>query len=151
MTRTLLEIATAPTIRSEKDEEAACDNVVCRAGADRKDVVRFSQSRASRQSPGISDRRYRVRSSAFWWEVKADDGRLSDDQILFLSREMDCGEVVGCGNEGDLIAFLQMLAELDRANWHPAVCRSMLEKRSLSLIARWSMTYPQRRKYDAGR
>ncbi len=94
-------------VRSEREEERACDRCVLRLGGD---VVRFSQSRATQQTMGISDRRYRVLRMAFWFEVKAADGKLTREQYRFLTSELECGSLAGCGTERDLILAVGTLA-----------------------------------------
>lgn len=97
---TVLQLATGDFIRSEKEEERACDRLVFAMGGD---VIRFSQSRATHQTEGIPDRRYRVKGMAFWFEVKADDGKLTRDQWRFLEAERVCGgSAGGCGTLADL-------------------------------------------------
>ena len=99
----VLEIARGQYTRSEKEEERRCDDLILGAGGE---AVHFSQARASKQTPGIPDRRYRVRGVAFWWEVKAEDGQLTRDQYHFLMRERHAGCLGGCGTSEDLVKVL---------------------------------------------
>jgi len=48
-------------------------------------VIRFSQARATQQTPGIPDRLYisPERRSAVWWEAKTEIGRPSAFQVAF--------------------------------------------------------------------
>jgi len=89
---------------SEKDVEHQCDSLVHQCGGD---VVRFSQVRASKQTPGISDRRYRVHGVAWWFEVKRLGGRLSVAQHEFLLRELACGSVATCGGVQELAEMIE--------------------------------------------
>ncbi len=70
----------------EKHVEHAVDGLLVPCGFR---VVRFSQTRASKQTLGIPDRRYVHRQMAFamWWEVKRPGYRQSKDQWGF---EQDC-------------------------------------------------------------
>ncbi len=127
MTRSLLEIATAPVRVREKVVEAQCDDVAARMGCS---VVRFSQARATRQSLGISDRRYRLRGVAFWFEVKPPDGQLTREQHVFLESEAECGEVVGCGGTEELVALVTAIAN--------AIPRIALVPFGLGQVHRWA-------------
>lgn len=100
----LLAIAQRPHIRSEKAEEQLCDNFVA-AGGGRQRVVRFSQPRNTMQTLGIPDRRYRIAGLCFWWECKAENGRLSDEQVFFLEAELEYGNPVGVGTLEDLMRY----------------------------------------------
>lgn len=73
------------------------------------EVVSFSQPRASKQTPGIADSRYRHagRKLAFWWEWKAADGEQSPDQAAFQRGEEACGCLYGIGGFGDLKMWLE--------------------------------------------
>lgn len=100
----LLRIATRRHVRSEKAEERLCDNLMAKLGFT---VVRFSQARATNQTLGIPDRRYRNTTigRAFWWEVKAANGKLSEQQFLFLRGEQGVGDSAGCGTLDDLLEW----------------------------------------------
>ena len=101
-------IATAPHVRSEKAEEQLCDDFVARQ-VGREGVVRISQPRNTMQTLGISDRRYRVASLAFWWEVKRADGVLRTEQVEFLEAELRHGSPAGVGTLEDLVAYVSEL------------------------------------------
>ena len=62
-------------------------------------AIRFSQARATMQTPGIPDRRYYSpeRRSAVWWEAKTEIGRQSAFQRAFQALVEAVGEeyVVG--------------------------------------------------------
>jgi hypothetical protein len=105
MTSTTMAKRRAP-VRSEKAEEQLCDDLVARI-AGRDAVVRFSQARATMQTLGIPDRRYRVHGVAFWFEVKAEDGKLTTAQHAFLLAEIECGNVASCGTLDELIRLVE--------------------------------------------
>jgi hypothetical protein len=97
-----------PWMRSEKEEELRCDQLVAReAGAS----VHFSQARAPMQTPGIPDRRYRLGGIAFFWEVKRADGKLSAEQDDFIDAEVSCGCLCGAGTSDDLEPIVLALAK----------------------------------------
>lgn len=101
------EVATSPRrCAPEKQVERWCDDLVEKCSGE---VVRFSQSRATNQTRGISDRRYRLFGHAFWFEVKAEDGKLSNYQYDFISSEMECDCLAACGTHEDLAAFVAAL------------------------------------------
>lgn len=102
---TPLELATGlvQVVASEKEMEAACDRLAADLGAD---IVSFSQVRHTMQTPGIPDRRYRHRGQGIWFEVKAEDGKLSAEQLEFLIREHECGMIVGAGGRDELLRLL---------------------------------------------
>lgn len=99
--------------RSEKSVEAAGDRAMAKLGFS---VWRFSQSRATQQSPGIPDRRYVnvVWGIAFWWEAKREGGKQSPQQRAF---ELECSSVhehYVCGTDDDLAAFVVPLIQKAR-------------------------------------
>lgn len=90
--------------RTEKQVEAAGDRAMSKLGFS---IWRFSQARATMQSPGIPDRRYVnvVWGVAFWWEAKRDGGIQSSSQRAF---ELECnsvGERYVCGTDYTLAGF----------------------------------------------
>lgn len=87
--------------RSESAEEQLCDDLVAQI-AGTQAVVKFSQAQAAQQTRGISDRRYRVYGTAFWFEVKAEDGKLTMSQHEFLLQELQHGALACCGTLDDL-------------------------------------------------
>lgn len=106
--------------RDEDAEEALCDDFIARSG-DGSSVVRLSQRRASMVTRGISDRRYRIGGGiggvAFWYEVKAADGKLTPSQHRFLLDELLCGGPAACGTLEDLqqyVTALRSTAPADR-------------------------------------
>jgi hypothetical protein len=94
------------TIRSEKDEERDCDALV---RAMHGGVRRYSQPRASKQTPGISDREYVIFGTVLRFEVKADDGKLTQEQYDLLREDYDAGRHVGCGTLDDLTPLLILM------------------------------------------
>lgn len=109
-------MATKRAIRSERDEERLCDDLVARISS-RDCVVRFSQPRNTMQTPGIPDRRYWVYNVALWYEIKAANGRLTGAQEGFLRSELARGCLAACGTLEDLAALLPVL----RAVAHPVM------------------------------
>jgi len=79
---------------------------LCKALGLEMDV--YSDYRKSRLEPGHPDRRVYVRRKklAFWWEGKATDGKLSDDQVKWLERAAACGDLCGWGGYSDFYDFL---------------------------------------------
>ncbi len=106
------------TCRSESAEEQLCDDLVASI-AGKEAVVKFSQAQAAQQTRGISDRRYRVKGYAFWFEVKAEDGKLTESQHQFLHRELDYGALACCGSLDDLRDLLAYVGKpgSDAATW----------------------------------
>ncbi len=98
--------------RSESAEEQLCDDLIAQI-AGTQAVVKFSQAQAAQQTRGISDRRYRVYGVAFWFEVKAADGKLTMSQHEFLLQELQHGALACCGTLDEL----QHLVIKLRAAW----------------------------------
>lgn len=119
-------------VRSEKAEERLCDDLVARI-AGREAVVRFSQARATNQTPGIPDRRYRLFGVALWFEIKAENGKLSAAQRDYLRAELACGSAAACGTLEDLSALLPVLRE-DRVAIVPG---AELLDACTTLVDRW--------------
>lgn len=71
-------------------------------------AVRFSQARATQQSPGIPDRRYydAERRAAVWWEAKTEIGRPSAYQVAFRAMCEACGEEYVIGTDDALLDWL---------------------------------------------
>jgi hypothetical protein len=93
--------------RSEKDEERFADKAAAMLGFT---VVRFSQPRASKQSPGIPDRLYLCprRGRGFWGELKRVGGKATPQQRALHEALRACGHTVVVGPAQDQIA------EMDR-------------------------------------
>ena len=119
--RTVLELALAPHVRSERAEEQLCDSLIGRLGGA---IIRFSQPRNTMQTLGIPDRRYRLRGRCWWWELKKADGKLSSEQRDFLVAELAYGERVGVGTLEDLLEFLDAM----KLNLEAAFGRDLIEK-----------------------
>lgn len=85
-------------------------------------VVRLSQSRASRQTPGIPDRKYyhQPRGITLWWEAKRPGGRQSMQQVLFQRMAEACGEVYALGGVDQLKAALAKLVKDRGIKWKSA-------------------------------
>ncbi len=75
---------------TESDVVAACDKIARQLGWD---VESYSDARAVRTCPGLSDRRYvqRARGHRVWVEAKAPDGKLTREQHAFLRSEQAAG------------------------------------------------------------
>jgi len=101
------------TFFAERDEELECDKAVMRWSGS---VAKFSQRRASDQTPGISDRRYYVFRLAFWWEVKTSQGKLRQEQYEFLQREANHDALAACGTAAELTKVLEAVAAHAPAN-----------------------------------
>ncbi len=95
--------------RLEKSVEHDGDKLMAAHGFE---AIRFSQPRATKQTPGIPDRRYyrpaRAETPAFslWWEAKAADGVQSPAQRHFQELVESCGETYLLGTDHELLAWL---------------------------------------------
>ncbi len=113
------------TCRSESAEEQLCDDLVASI-AGIAGVVKFSQAQVAQQTRGISDRRYRALGHAFWFEVKAEDGKLTESQHRFLEAELDYGNLACCGTLDDL---RDLLAYIRTAGSEPHTwCRLRVQR-----------------------
>lgn len=103
---TVLEIAQGKLPVREKKEEAAGDRFMAQLGYT---AVRFSQARATQQTPGIPDRKYynEEQCHTLWWEAKASDGKQSKDQAEFEQMAVACGETYVLGTALDLATWMQ--------------------------------------------
>src|ERR1051326_7436712 len=92
----LLDVAGKPRVRSEKDEERLGDDFMAKHGYE---VIRLSQSRATMQTEGVSDRRYYHRGwkHAVWREAKREGGKQRARQRWFEELVTGCGEEYVCG------------------------------------------------------
>lgn len=95
----------------EKVEEHEADKLMEMLGFT---TIRFSQPRASMQTPGIPDRRYyrgaRGRSAAstsfsVWYEAKAPNGRQSASQRRFQALVEACGETYVLGTFDEMLKW----------------------------------------------
>jgi hypothetical protein len=101
-------------------------------------TIRFSQARASRQTPGIPDRRYyrssvsdsRLQSMAVWWEAKTPNGKQSVEQKMFQALVESCGEEYVVG---DLSALENWCAAKGLARWTPGGELVVRRQRSVTL------------------
>lgn len=101
------------SILSEKEVERLCDDLVEKHQGR---VVRYSQSRATRQTEGIADREYFVFGLKLRFELKREDGKLSLEQLALLTLEYDAGGLVCCGGLDELRHMLvTMRASKDEA------------------------------------
>jgi hypothetical protein len=98
-------MVSAPEVAREKQEEAWGDKLMEEYGFI---SIHFSQARASRQTPGIPDRKYYNidRKLTLWWEAKAGDGRQSRVQREFQAMAEACGETYILGTHLDLAGWL---------------------------------------------
>ena len=96
--------------RTEKQVEHAGDELMASVFGDDLDfkIVRFSQARATKQTPGIPDRRYYMpkRRMAVWWEAKTAIGRQSTFQAAFQAICEACGEEYVVGTDEALVDWL---------------------------------------------
>lgn len=103
---------------SERDVEHLCDQLVEQHGGK---VVRYSQPRASKQTAGIADREYFVLGARIRYEVKAPDGKLSQEQYELLTSEYATGGVAAVGGLEELRHLLVSLRhsqdEARRLGW----------------------------------
>jgi hypothetical protein len=92
--------------RTEKQVEHSGDLLMAAAGFS---AVRFSQARATQQTPGIPDRRYYSpeRRAAVWWEAKTEIGRPSAFQTAFRAMCEAVGEEYVIGTESALVDWLE--------------------------------------------
>ena len=88
------------------DTEDKCDRLIRSLNGE---IVSFSVSERA-QLPNLPDRRYRLRSTAFWWEVKGPKDKLSQGQLDFLTAEYRCGQIVGAGDAEALLALVTQRA-----------------------------------------
>lgn len=108
-------VTTPKDTRSEKQVEHAGDLLMQTLGFT---VIRFSQSRATMQTPGIPDRRYMRpgRDGAnlalhyrpplrVWWEAKREAGKQSPAQRRFEMLAQSCHEDYVCDTDADLLAW----------------------------------------------
>jgi hypothetical protein len=125
--------------RTEKVEGALCDALVAQLSG-REHVVNLSQQRASMLTEGLPDRRYRAFGVAFWWELKAEDGKLTHAQHAFLLAELTSGAPAGCGTLQDLQDLLDVVkAHREPEGVIPRMHASMtIQAHCLALIGRWS-------------
>lgn len=87
----------------EKHVELACDRLMAALGWT---SIHFSQARATRQTPGIPDRKYYQGRFTFWLEVKRPGGKQSPHQVAFQRMCEDAGELYCLGGVDELRLFL---------------------------------------------
>ena len=93
-----------PTL-TEKQEEHFADRAARMMGYD---VVRFSQPRATKQTPGIPDRLYLhpVHRVAVWAELKSEKGKATPAQKQMHERLRASGQNIVCGTANSVGMFL---------------------------------------------
>ncbi|MBX3173288.1 MAG: hypothetical protein KF709_02695 [Gemmatimonadaceae bacterium] len=117
--------------RSEDAEGRQCDDFIARlAGVE--GVVQFSQAQAAQQTRGIPDRRYRLLGFTLWYEVKAEDGKLTPSQHKFLTAELQHGELAACGTLEDLQELVHLLNRPADAVMRTALAHCT------ALVGRWA-------------
>lgn len=91
---------------NEKNVEHMGDQLMARYGFV---AVRFSQARATQQTPGIPDRRYydTARELAVWWEAKAPGGKQRPAQRKFQVMVEACAEHYILGGIDELAGWLR--------------------------------------------
>lgn len=74
-------------------------------------IVRFSQVRATNQTPGIPDRKYYhpIRGLTLWWEAKRPGGKQSHAQQDFQAMCEACGETYLVGTTEVLMDYLTQM------------------------------------------
>jgi hypothetical protein len=120
---------------SEKEVERSGDRLMAALGFF---TIRFSQARATRQTPGIPDRRYyrsavsdsRLESMAVWWEAKTPNGKQSVEQKMFQALVESCGEEYVVG---DLSALENWCAAKGLARWTESGDLIVRRKRSITV------------------
>lgn len=112
-TRTLLEIVRSPVVPTEKQVEAMGDRLMEQMGWR---SIHFSQARASRQTPGIPDRKYyhRALGVTLWWEAKKPGGKQRPAQREFQQDAEACGEVYVLGGVEELALTARELMRVGR-------------------------------------
>jgi hypothetical protein len=95
----------------EKAVEARIDQLCALAGCT---AIRFSQARATMQTPGVPDRLYFApeHGLAFWVEAKAPKGRQSTAQATFEALSSLCRVPYVLGGYREVLVFL-----IDRGLW----------------------------------
>lgn len=106
--------STALPRRSEKAEMHDADRMAEALGFR---SVHFSQSRASRQTPGIPDRLFLHPATgvSVWWEAKAEKGRVSVAQEQMHDDLRACGHVVVVGTASVMIRAMQEILHTGKA------------------------------------
>jgi hypothetical protein len=96
----------------EKDVEALVDRLMAACGFR---AIRFSQARATMQTPGIPDRRYvhETLALAIWYEMKRPGGKWSTPQQAFAAECERLGELYVVGTETEAYAVLRALGCYD--------------------------------------
>lgn len=115
---------------SEKDVQRACDELVRTvAGGHAWVVVQTNPPHRMMQSKGVPDRRYRAFGTCFFFELKAPDGKLSQEQHDFLIAELDHECLAACGGVAELKKVLEAI-RADRGKLRSAVaiqtCRAII-------------------------
>jgi len=115
----------APVIISEKDQEALCDDLIQKHDGN---VISQSQRRRSGVTIGLSDRQYYVFDHRIVFEVKAEDGKLTESQYTLLAQDYRANQIACCGTIDDLRVLI------------PAVRRSHAEGRALGwrIVQLWA-------------
>lgn len=89
-----------PALRlTERETERLTDDLVKKLGGQ---IVRLSQYRPSKVQLGLPDRRYRLWGLAFFFELKAEHGKLSRQQAEFLLAELKAGAFAACGGVSEI-------------------------------------------------
>lgn len=103
---------------SEKQVEHAGDRLMALHGFT---AVRFSQARATQQTPGIPDRRYYhgAWGVALWWEAKRPGGKQRLAQRQFQVLVEACGEHYVVGDLDALVAAVTPIIRAHRARRAP--------------------------------
>src|SRR5262245_25831873 len=99
--------------RTEKQVEHSGDLLMAALGFT---AIRFSQARATQQTPGIPDRRYYSpeRKTALWWEAKTEIGRQSAFQAALQAMCEAVGEIYVLGTDEALIEWAAGMGYVQR-------------------------------------
>lgn len=77
-------------------------------------VIRFSERRRTRITPGVADLKVYcpARGASFWMEVKTLTGKQSDEQRAFEQLVRSCGEQYVCGGMEAALQHLRAIGRL---------------------------------------
>ncbi len=115
---------------AEKDVARSCDELILMiSGHAETSIVYTNPPHRMMQSKGVPDRRYRVYGTCLYFELKAPNGQLSEEQYHFLNAELDHECFAACGGLQDLKRALEVI-RADRGKLRPAVaiaeCRRII-------------------------
>lgn len=110
---------------TEDDVGKLCDDFAIKTGWT---VQRLEQRRASRIAEGLPDRRYVIKGLArVWVELKAPNGRLTQDQYQFICDELATGGLAVCIDDVQVFAKLMQDARRGSSSINSALRDRMKE------------------------